>query len=110
MTYEEVDAIARGHVYSGADALEIGLIDSFGGLDEAVEMAAVEADIETYRIVKLPEVEDPFQKLLKEFTGTAKLEVLENELGENYYYYKKLQEIQSMKGIQARMPFGIRVR
>lgn len=110
MSYEEVDAIARGHVYSGTDALEIGLIDVLGGLDEAVAMAAEEAEVETYRIVKLPEVQDPFQKIINDLTGNTKMEVLENELGENYYYYRKLQEIQAMKGIQARIPFGLRVR
>ena len=110
MTYEEVDALARGHVYSGEDALEIGLIDEFGGLDKAVELAAAEADVETFRIVKLPEIPDPFQKIINDLTGNTKIEILENELGENYYYYKKLQEIKSMKGVQARMPYDVRIR
>ncbi len=110
LTYEEVDALARGHVYSGEDALAIGLIDEFGGLDKAIEMAAIEAGIETYRTVKLPEIPDPFQKIIEDFTGNARLDVLENELGEHYYYYKMLKDIQSMKGLQARMPFEVRIR
>ncbi len=111
MSYEEVDAIARGHVYSGEDALEIGLIDGFGGLDEAIKLAASESGLETYRIVKLPEIEDPFQKIISDLTGgNTKVEILKNELGENYYYYKRLEEIKSMKGIQARMPFELRIR
>lgn len=110
MSFEEVDALARGHVYSGTVAKAIGLIDDFGGLKEAVEIAVEEAGIENYRIVKLPEIEDPFQKIINDLTGNAKLKFLEEELGENYYYYQKMQEIKDMKGIQARMLFELRIK
>jgi protease-4 len=110
MSFEEVDELARGHVYSGSVAKAIGLIDEFGGLNEAIEMAAEESGTENYRIVKLPRMEDPFQKIINELTGNAKLRVLEDELGENLYYYQKVQEIRDMKGIQARMPFELRIR
>lgn len=107
MTWEEVDEIGRGHVYSGVVARVLGLIDDFGGLPEAVKLAAEEAGIETYRIVKLPEIEDPLQKIINDLTGNVKMKMLKEELGDNYYYYQKLQEVKSMNGIQARMPFEL---
>ncbi len=110
MSYEEVNNIARGHVYSGLDAIELGLIDEFGGMEDAIKLAAEKAEIENYRVVKYPKIEDPFQKIINELTGNAKLKFLEEELGENYYYYEKLRELKSLKGIQARMPYEIRVK
>ena len=110
MTYDEVDQIARGHVYSGADALKIGLIDDFGGLKKAIDIAAEEAELEEYRIVKLPKLEDPFQKIISDLTGKSQLKILEKELGENYIYYEELKSIKEMKGIQALMPYRLVVR
>ena len=47
MKFEDVDKIGEGRVWSGANALEIGLIDGFGGLDEAIILAAEAANIES---------------------------------------------------------------
>ncbi|MBE0653945.1 MAG: hypothetical protein IH594_09110 [Bacteroidales bacterium] len=76
----------------------------------AIEIAAEEAGLDNYRIVKLPKVEDPFQKILNELTGNTQVKILKKNLGENYFYYKKLEELKSMKGIQALMPFEIIIR
>jgi len=45
MTTEEVDVIARGRVWSGIDAHEMGLVDKLGGLDEAIASAAELAEL-----------------------------------------------------------------
>jgi len=110
MTYDEVDKIAGGHVYSGSDALKIGLIDDFGGLKKAIALAAEEAGLEEYRIVKLPELEDPFQKILGELTGKSQLKFLEKQLGANYSYFEDLKSIQQMKGVQAVLPYRLIIR
>ena len=107
MTYEEVDAIGGGRVWSGANAMDIGLVDVFGGLDKAVEIAVEMADLEDYRISNLPELEDPFEELIQDLTGGAKARMLRKELGESYELYKKVEEIQDMRGIQAVMPYTI---
>ena len=110
MTYDEVDKIGGGHVYSGADALKIGLIDDFGGLKKAIAVAAEEASLEDFRIVKLPKIEDPFQKILNDLTGNSKVKLLEKELGKNYIYYDELKSLQEMTGIQARLPYRLVVK
>lgn len=110
MTYEEVDKIAGGHVYSGSDALKIGLIDDFGGLKKAIEIAAEEAGLDEYRIVKLPELVDPFQKIIADLTGKNQLKFLEKQLGENYVYFEDLKSIQQMKGVQAVLPYRLVIR
>ena len=65
-TPEEIDYIAQGRVWSGAAALEIGLVDQIGGLDDAVARAAELADLEEYDRVRLVPYIDPRQQFLAE--------------------------------------------
>ena len=107
MTKEQVDAIGQGRVWSGTNAKEIGLIDEFGGLDKAIEIAAKAANLEKYRIVEFPRLKDPFEQIMEDLQGNVRTSILKNELGEQYSYYENLQDIKSMQGIQARIPFHI---
>jgi protease-4 len=109
-TYEEIDAIAGGRVWAGANALELGLIDMYGGLEKSIEVAAEMAGLEDYRIQALPRLEDPMTAIMKQLTGGSLVKadrLLKRELGTSYQYYKKLQEIRDMQGIQAVMPYEI---
>ena len=63
MTKAEVDSIGQGRVWSGVNAIDIGLVDEIGGLDAAVKKAVELADISEYRIYEYPEKEDFMQKL-----------------------------------------------
>lgn len=109
MTKEKVDEIGQGRVWSGANAKEIGLIDEFGGLDKAIEIAAKAANLEKYRIVELPKLKEPLEQILEDWQGNVKTSILKNELGEEYTYYENLQEIKSMQGIQARIPYHVEI-
>lgn len=103
-----VDSIGQGRVWSGKDALELGLIDEYGGLKRAIELAAEAAEIDTYRIRELPFQKDPIQELLENYMGaSAQTKILENELGDAYKYVKFIKEFGAIKGIQARLPFEI---
>lgn len=110
LSYEQVDIVGEGRVWSGINAREIGLIDTFGGLKDAIKIAAEKADLEDYRIVELPRMEDPFTQLFKNTTNDLKFKFIENELGEDYRYYKIINEIKEMNGIQARLPFEINIK
>jgi protease-4 len=109
MTKEEVDEIAQGRVWSGIDAKRIGLIDLYGGLEAAIDVAAEKAKLEKYRVVGLPELKDPFEQFMKELSGGVQASIIKNKLGENYTYYQQLEEIKSMRGIQMRIPYKIEV-
>lgn len=110
MTKEEVDKIGRGHVYAAADAKSIGLVDEFGGLSDAIEAAAKEAGIDNYRLVKYPEITDPFQKFIEEMTGQAQTRQLKATFGDTYPYIEMLYDLQHMSGIQTRMPYVLIVK
>ncbi|MDR1813304.1 MAG: signal peptide peptidase SppA [Tannerella sp.] len=73
MTKAEIDAIGQGRVWTGAQALEIGLVDKLGGLDDAIAIAAEKAGIEEYRIKEYPVKEDFMTKLMKSTMDGAKM-------------------------------------
>jgi protease-4 len=104
-----VDSIGQGRVWSGGEALQIGLIDKTGGLMESIEEAARLAGIETYSIREYPVSEDPLSKLLSQLSGEIKMRILKNELGEYKKLFDEIQEIKNFSGIQARLPYFIEV-
>ncbi len=109
-SYEEIDAIAGGRVWAGANALDLGLIDMYGGLEKSIEVAAEMAGLENYRVQSLPRLEDPMAAIMKQLTGSSLARtdrILQRELGVSYRHYRKIQDIQKMQGIQAIMPYEI---
>src|SRR6056297_139797 len=109
MTKEEIDELGQGRVWSGANAIEIGLIDEFGGLEKAIEIAAQTANLEKYRVIDYPKLKDTFQKLLEDLQGNVKASILKKELGNEYRYYEKIQTIKNLKGIQARITYDVEI-
>ena len=106
MTVKEVDAIAQGRVWTGSDAMKIGLVDTLGGLDLAIRIAAERAKIENYTLVEKPFIKNFFE----EFTTT----LLESKIAKNmqktqqfYQYYDYFESLSRLNGIQARIPFII---
>ena len=71
MTYDEIDAVARGRVWTGVDAHERGLVDVLGGIDRAIELAAEKAGIDSYTLDSYPKQKDIFQELFA--SGNARL-------------------------------------
>jgi protease-4 len=71
-----LDDIAGGRVYTGKQALELGLIDKIGSLRDALEQAAGEARLKPgeYEVRTIPEAKNPLQALLDELTGGASQE------------------------------------
>lgn len=109
MSKEAVDDIGQGRVWTGTDALELGLVDVLGGLEDAINIAANMANLENYRIRSLPKQLDPIEELLKDITGGAKASILENELGNSYQVYKELNNILEMDEVQMRMPYSFEI-
>ena len=66
MRYEEVHAIAKGRIWSGEKALQLGLIDKIGDLDDALESASNMAEIDDYKVVRYFKELDPFEVFINE--------------------------------------------
>jgi protease-4 len=66
-----IDDLAGGRVYTGEQALELGLVDKIGGLDEAISFVAEEAGLEDYEIKTVPEAKSFLETLLASLTGES---------------------------------------
>ena len=103
-----IDSIARGRVWAGTQAKELGLVDEFGGLRTAIEMAAKEAGIKgSYGIVAYPKAKDLATQIMEAFSGEARLKSFTEQLGKPYSFFLELRNICMMQGVQARMPYLI---
>ncbi len=109
MTKEQVDEIGQGRVWTGENAKEIGLIDAFGGLEEAIRLAAEMEGLENYRTVPLPHQPDPFEELFKKGTDNIQNWWMKKQLGEKYRYYQHLREAAQFNGIYARLPYDLTI-
>ena len=71
VSQEEIKKVGEGRVWLGKDALEIGLVDELGNINNAIAKAAELANLGEYAIVDYPEKTDPFEELLKMFDTTT---------------------------------------
>ena len=74
MTVQQVDEIAQGRVWTGSDAVKIGLVDEIGGLNEAMAYAAVsggDSDLSNWNIVEYPRELTLIEMLTESFTGAV---------------------------------------
>ncbi|MFX1704687.1 signal peptide peptidase SppA [Chitinophaga sp. CC14] len=101
-----VDSIAQGHVWSGLQAKELGLVDRIGGINEALACAAKLAKLSEYRLREYPESKISISRLVQTFSGNMRAQMVKQELGANYEIYQQIKDVQQLHGdIQARMPF-----
>jgi protease IV len=110
MSPAAVDSIGQGRVWCGTNALEIGLVDTIGGLKAAIGGAAKLAKIDKWSLRELPVVEDPYTRIINQLSEELKMNVLKSELGESIKFYDILNEIKELKGIQARLLYLMEIR
>ena len=113
ITVAQADSLAQGRVWSGADAVKVGLADALGGMPEALEAAAGLAGIQDFRIMPLPKYKTGLERLLDDLGGTgaeARERLLEEELGSDWAeVLRELKAQLRQDGIQARLPFTIKI-
>lgn len=103
-----VDSIGQGRVWTGTDALELGLVDEMGGLDKAIEYAAQKASLTDYSLKDYPKQESLMDMLLKgDIQEPYANALMKKRLGNNYKYIETIENITKVDGVQALMPFMI---
>ena len=108
MDTSAVGVIAQGHIWSGLQAMEIGLVDTLGGLNDAIAIAATRAGLTTYSVKAYPEPEGPFEKFRRIIGAEAYLpEWLPAEWLD---YVDELQVIATQRGMMARMMWDFELR
>ncbi|MBT3621617.1 MAG: signal peptide peptidase SppA [Flavobacteriales bacterium] len=111
MSTTAVDEIGQGRVWTGYDAKEIGLIDTYGGVEKAIDIAAYLAKIEDYRVISLPKKKDPFTELaLKLGNSSSFSDILFTKLGLKTELTQPIESLLKGDKIQARIPFIMKLK
>lgn len=106
-TPQYINTIAKGRVWSGVDAKPLGLIDEFGGLKKAIQVAANKANIKSYGILTYPKTQGIFAQFIDTQSNETKMKTLTKELGKPYTFFLQLRDIAQMQGVQMRMDYII---
>lgn len=101
-----VETVAQGKVFTGTQALSLGLVDELGGLENAIAYAAKKANLKEYSIKEYPQEKD-FATQISEAFGEAKANTIKEESGVHYEIYKTLKTLQKGSGIQMRLPYEL---
>ncbi len=105
MTIEQVKELAQGRIYSGLQAIDLGLVDELGGLQDAIDKAAELAELEKYYVRSYPPKKDFFKQLMEQADDAimAKASLtMDPALQQAWAQWQYLQKVQ---GLQQRLPF-----
>lgn len=105
-----INSIGQGRVWSGTEALKIGLVDRLGSIDDAIASAAKKAKIKDFKIVDYPSQVDPISALFDKSGDKVKSYFVKRELGDNFMYYEQMKSALNLSGVQARIPYNIQIR
>ncbi len=105
MTPDDVKAIAEGRVWTGEQALKIGLVDELGNLDDAIACAASMAGLQEYSTDSYPTAEPWYKTLLRDKRSDYLDSRLSSLLGEYYSSFRLLSSLREQDHVQMRLPF-----
>ncbi len=114
LSIETVDSLAQGRIYSGKDAVKIGLVDEIGDVEDAIASAASMAKLKEYRLVEYPETKPPFEKFMEKLSGketddNAVKAAVTRELKAIAPEYIEVKRLLQNNRIQARLPMTITI-
>lgn len=109
MSVVEVDKVAQGRVWSGSDAYDIGLVDSLGGLEEAVAYAAKLAETDSYRTTNYPKFSDDFESFIQSLQPSP---FGQTAIGKSIQHFQSFfsKQTTQIDHIQTRIPFELNIR
>lgn len=109
-TQDYINSIGQGRVWTGEQAVKIGLVDRLGNISDAITSAAKKANIKNYTLVAYPEQKSFLNKFGLGVNAEIKAHFIKSELGDNYKYYEQIKEVTTlMRTPQARMPYDIEI-
>jgi protease-4 len=109
-TQAYINSIGQGRVWTGEQAIQNGLVDRLGTIDDAIRSAAKEAGIKNYKLVPYPEQKSFLSKFGLDMSSEMKAHFVKSELGDNFQFYQELKGIkQMMRTPQARLPYTISI-
>ena len=109
---EQVENIAQGRVWSGKEAVMVGLADRIGGLQDAIAAAAETVGIENYNVVDYPKFENGFEEIFGGFsTLISHRDPILKLLPKNtFYYFEQLHKTTPTPSLHMLLPFELNIR
>lgn len=109
MSFEQVDSMAGGRVWSGRQALEAKLVDRLGTLNDAIELAAMKAGITSYRVSTYPKAKDTGLDAIFASAISETANIIFATKDPQKIIQQQLENIRAKQGIVSRMPFDIEI-
>ncbi len=106
-----IDSIAQGRVWTGGRAIQVGLVDRIGTMQDAVDCAAKMAKVSDYAVKEYPEKKTILEQIMNSYKKTIKKDLIKEELGaETIQLMQQMKAVKQMIGVpQTRLPFTITV-
>lgn len=111
-TFEQIDAIGGGRVWSGTRAKEIGLVDELGTIQQAITFAASKAKLKDYNIQSYPAKVSKFEEFFKNADeDEIAARVISKKIGkENYSLFERVSNPKFNNGVQMSLPYKITIK
>ncbi|AZI33067.1 signal peptide peptidase SppA [Kaistella carnis] len=110
-SFEQIDEIGGGRVWSGTRAKNIGLVDELGTLQDAINFAATKIKVKDFSISSYPKKISPFQQIFKNLDeNEISARLIKNKIGtENYRLFEQITDPKLQQGVMMQMPFQIKI-
>jgi protease-4 len=109
-TQQYINSIGQGRVWTGEQAIKIGLVDKLGNINDAIKSAAKKAKLNDYSIVAYPEQESTFRNIGRNVSVEMHTRFVKEELGDTYKYYEQVKTATRLSGVQMRMPYVVEIK
>lgn len=104
-----VDSIGQGRVWAGSDAINLGLVDQLGSIDDAIAKAAQLASLQDYSVAYYPVQKDWFSMIFNAKDDAVEAAV-KKEMGQLYFLYEGIRQTTENQGVQARLPMSFSIQ
>lgn len=111
ISQDEIKKVASGRVWTGRQARERNLVDVVGGYNDAIAIAAETAGVgDDFKLRYYPARKSFIEQFLGSLEGNAKTTRMKEEMGTYYPVYLQWQALKQHHGVQARMPFELKIQ
>lgn len=109
-SFEQIDEIGGGRVWSGTRAKQLGLVDELGSLNDAINYAAQKAKMKDYNVAAYPKKVSPFEQFFKNMEeDELSARLIKNKIGkENYKVFEQITNPKLQGGVMMEMPYQIK--
>jgi protease-4 len=108
LSMEQVEEMAQGRIWTGTKAKELQLVDSIGGIDEAINSAKELVGLKDYNIVEYPKQEESIiDEIIYSLSQETEAKITSEKLGILYPHYQTLKTLIERPVMQARLPYEI---